>query len=187
MAEENGSNSSPSPSPSPMFIPKQSFVWERKRNKVYSKKKRKPSKSPNALNSPEFTFEFKNDTPQDFGDHFFLSGDIPQSVPYYTTMLEEQIMVDTNNNSNGEDNNELEWSNTYLTSKLSEVEKMIEIYPRDPSLYLQKAAVLFFQDRWAVAREVLSLALTKCSDKSEIRAAIGNLNKLERSLAVCIG
>lgn len=59
MAEENGSNSSPSPSPSPMFIPKQSFVWERKRNKVYSKKKRKPSKSPNALNSPEFTFEFK--------------------------------------------------------------------------------------------------------------------------------
>lgn len=111
-------------------------------------------------------------------DDHFVAGESRKAAKLYSRVLECQ---DAGVGSLL-DNTSSPWGEDYLADLLVAVDGKLALFPHEASHYLKKAAVLFLQNRWDDAREVLCVGHTKASEKTAIRHTIGQLNKLERKL-----
>lgn len=119
--------------------------------------------------------------------HFFL-GNHDEAATYYSVLLDRDFQksfkhgeTDVNNNENNNPKSR-KWAEEYLALKVVEVNEKIMVSPTEPEGYLEKAAVLFFENQWNEAREVLDAGLNKCSRKALLKTTLNELNKVTKAL-----
>jgi len=139
-----------------------------------------------SFGEPRIKLDFSEVPSPETADQYFYEGRLNEAAQVYTEILNQQeqpTVTDVNNNDVFESTSNISWTEDYLESKNKEIDRKLELDPKEASYYLEKAAVLFFKDKWGEGRETLAQGLSKCQNKSELRATLGNLNKLERSIA----